>query len=80
MTLATPLYHHLPNSAGSWTLVPLVQVIEVPGYTVEEKVEIARRHLLPKQLEQHGLNDRQLEVPPSVLSHIGALSALFSSW
>ncbi len=48
-----------------------VEVIEVSGYTVEEKVEIAGKHLLPKQLEQHGLLKDQLHVPPTTLAHIG---------
>ena len=45
-------------------------MIEIPGYTLEEKVEIASRHLLPKQLTQHGLTSEQLRVPPQVLSSI----------
>ena len=32
-----------------------MEVIDMHGYTVEEKIEIARRHLLPKQLTTHGL-------------------------
>lgn len=47
-----------------------LQVIEVPGYTLEEKVEIASRHLLPKQLDLHGLTAEQLDLPTSVLSHM----------
>jgi len=39
-----------------------MEVIALPGYTVEDKLEIARRHLLPRQLTQHGLADRALEV------------------
>jgi ATP-dependent Lon protease len=35
-----------------------MEVIELPGYTEEDKLEIARRHLLPRQLAQHGLTDR----------------------
>jgi ATP-dependent Lon protease len=34
-----------------------MEVIELPGYTEEDKLEIARRHLLPRQLAQHGLTD-----------------------
>lgn len=37
-----------------------LEVIELPGYLLEEKLEIARRHLIPKQLKEHGLNKRQL--------------------
>ena len=35
-----------------------MEVIELPGYTEEDKLEIARRHLLPRQLQEHGLLDR----------------------
>jgi len=34
-----------------------LEIIELSGYTTDEKVEIARKHLLPKQLERHGLED-----------------------
>ena len=39
-----------------------MEVIEVSGYTEEEKIEIARRHLLPRQLEQHGLSKKQVHM------------------
>ena len=39
-----------------------MEIIEVSGYTVEEKVEIAKRHLLPKQLKDHGLTDTDLKL------------------
>lgn len=39
-----------------------MEIIEVSGYTVEEKVEIAKRHLLPKQLTDHGLNSTDLKL------------------
>uniref|UniRef100_A0A8D3DHC7 Lon protease homolog 2, peroxisomal n=1 Tax=Scophthalmus maximus TaxID=52904 RepID=A0A8D3DHC7_SCOMX len=38
-------------------------LLQVPGYTQEEKVEIAQRHLIPNQLEQHGLTPQQLHIP-----------------
>ncbi len=38
-----------------------MEIIEVAGYTEEEKVEIARRHLIPKQLDEHGLTPEQLD-------------------
>ena len=36
-----------------------MEVIEIPGYTEDEKVEIARRHLIPRQLQEHGLNEEE---------------------
>ncbi|WP_417362836.1 endopeptidase La [Galbibacter sp.] len=39
-----------------------MEIINVSGYTIEEKVEIAKRHLLPKQLEEHGMTPSQLKV------------------
>jgi ATP-dependent Lon protease len=37
-----------------------MEVIELGGYTEEEKVQIAERHLVPKQIEEHGLGKRQI--------------------
>jgi ATP-dependent Lon protease len=37
-----------------------MEIIELAGYTEEEKVEIAKRHLIPKQLAEHGLNEDRL--------------------
>ena len=34
-----------------------MEIIDISGYTIEEKVEIAKKHLIPKQLEEHGLKD-----------------------
>ncbi|RZK11592.1 MAG: endopeptidase La, partial [Flavobacterium sp.] len=39
-----------------------MEVIKMSGYTIEEKVEIARKHLLPKQLKEHGLTAKHLTV------------------
>lgn len=43
-------------------LLDRMELIEVTGYTLEEKVEIARKHLLPKQIEEHGLQPHQLKL------------------
>lgn len=47
-----------------------MELIEVNGYTIEEKVEIAKRHLLPKQLEEHGVDKKQLSLTKSVLEKL----------
>jgi ATP-dependent Lon protease len=39
-----------------------MEIINVTGYTIEEKVQIAKRHLLPKQLEEHGLGKDDLKI------------------
>ncbi|CAG5958460.1 unnamed protein product [Menidia menidia] len=51
-------------------LLDRMEVLQVPGYTQEEKVEIAQRHLIPTQLEQHGLTPQQLHLPPDSTQHI----------
>jgi ATP-dependent Lon protease len=47
-----------------------MEIINVSGYTIEEKVEIAKRHLLPKQLTEHGLDDKALKVAKPQLEKI----------
>lgn len=44
-----------------------MEVIELGGYTEEEKVEIARRHIVPRQIEEHGLTAKQLRFKPEAL-------------
>jgi ATP-dependent Lon protease len=55
--LSKVLFIATANSLGSIqpALRDRMEIIEVNGYTLEEKVEIGRKHLLPKQLEEHGL-------------------------
>jgi ATP-dependent Lon protease len=43
-----------------------MEIIEISGYTEHEKMEIGRRHLLPKQVEAHGLTPDQLEIPEKI--------------
>ncbi len=47
-----------------------MEVIEVIGYTEEDKLEIAKRYLLPRQLERNGLADRKLEVTDEALQMV----------
>ncbi|MEY2764948.1 MAG: endopeptidase La, partial [Bacteroidota bacterium] len=45
-----------------------LEIIEVSGYTVEEKLEIAKRHLLPKQLKENGITDSKIQFTDDVLT------------
>ena len=47
-----------------------LELIEVSGYLVEEKIEIAKRHLIPKQLENHGVGEKEATFSKEVIQHI----------
>ena len=47
-----------------------LEIIDLSGYAVEEKIEIAKRHLLPKQKDAHGLKDRKLNINDKVLAKV----------
>ncbi len=47
-----------------------MEMINVSGYIVEEKIEIAKRHLIPKQLEANGLKKSQLSFPKNIIEKI----------
>jgi len=47
-----------------------LEIIDLSGYAVEEKIEIAKQHLLPKQLDAHGLKDVNVKVSDTVLEKI----------
>lgn len=51
-------------------LMDRMEVIQLPGYILEEKVEIAKRHLIPKQLKAHGLTSKQITLSKAVVSAI----------
>ncbi|SHO52691.1 endopeptidase La [Desulfopila aestuarii] len=51
-------------------LLDRMEMIQLPGYILKEKVEIAARHLVPKQLKQHGLTDKQVKISRPVLTAI----------
>ncbi len=51
-------------------LLDRMELIEVSGYTQEEKVEIAVRHLIPKELENHGLSKEQFVLNKQVLNQL----------
>lgn len=47
-----------------------MEVIEISGYLLEEKIEIARRHLIPKQLAEHGVKPEQIEFSRKIIESI----------
>ena len=47
-----------------------MEIINVTGYTIEEKIEIAKQHLLPKQLEEHGLTKENIKIGKAQLEKI----------
>ncbi|MCK5815964.1 MAG: endopeptidase La [Flavobacteriaceae bacterium] len=53
-----------------WALRDRMEIINVSGYTIEEKVQIAKRHLLPKQLKEHGLTTKHIQIKKAQLEKI----------
>lgn len=51
-------------------LLDRMELIEVSGYITEEKIEIARRHLIPKELENNGLTKDNVKFTPSAIEYI----------
>ncbi|WP_338410122.1 endopeptidase La [uncultured Flavobacterium sp.] len=51
-------------------LIDRMEIINMSGYTIEEKIEIAHKHLLPKQLKEHGLNKKDLSIGKKELESI----------
>jgi len=51
-------------------LLDRMEVIRLPGYTEDEKLNIARRYLVPKQIKQNGLANEELEVTDGALMHL----------
>src|SRR5664280_2599827 len=47
-----------------------LEVIELPSYTDSEKLQIARRYLLPRQLEEHGLAKKEVKIPDTTLRRV----------
>src|SRR5690606_32417795 len=50
-------------------LLDRMEVIRLSGYTDDDKLHIARRYLVPRQLEQNGLTPEQLTIPDQTLTH-----------
>ena len=51
-------------------LLDRMEVISLPGYTEDEKLEIAKRHLIPKQLEAHGVKKKEFKLKNDAISAI----------
>ena len=47
-----------------------MEIIDLSGYLREEKYEIAKRHLIPKQMKEHGLDNKQITFPKDIVMHI----------
>src|SRR5271167_3413233 len=47
-----------------------MEILEIPGYTRREKMAIARQHLIPKQIEEHGITSQQLEITDTAVDVI----------
>ena len=57
-------------STISRPLLDRMELIQVSGYLLEEKVEIAHRHLVPKELEAHGLTSEQFAIDTAALTYL----------
>ncbi|MDE2494007.1 MAG: endopeptidase La, partial [Alphaproteobacteria bacterium] len=57
MFITTANTLHMPQP-----LMDRMEIIRIPGYTEDEKVEIAKRHLIPKQMKAHGLKDEEWQI------------------
>ena len=51
-------------------LLDRMEIINVSGYTIEEKTEIAKRHLLPKQLKEHGMKSTDIQIGKKEIERI----------
>ncbi|MFY0603288.1 MAG: endopeptidase La [Flavobacteriaceae bacterium] len=70
--LSKVLFIATANNLGEipWALRDRMEIINVTGYTIEEKVEIAKRHLLPKQVKEHGLTTKEIKLGKAQIEKI----------
>lgn len=47
-----------------------MEIIQIPGYTIEDKIPIGRLHLLPKQIQMHGLEEQMIQIPDESLKSL----------
>ena len=60
--------NHLENIPGP--LRDRLEIISLPGYTQQEKLAIARKYILPKEMHENGLKDRELTLPDAAMNRI----------
>src|SRR5205814_4278307 len=76
LDVAFDLSHVLFITTANWldpihaALRDRLEVIELPSYTAAEKLQIAKRYLVPRQLEEHGLQRKQVKFPDAVLRRL----------
>ncbi|MCD8185360.1 MAG: endopeptidase La, partial [Rikenellaceae bacterium] len=70
--LSKVLFIATANDIGtiSPTLRDRMEMINISGYILEDKVQIAKRHLLPKQLQAHGVPEKDFRLPPKMIEKI----------
>lgn len=70
--LSKVLFIATANNLGEipWALRDRMELINVTGYTIEEKIEIAKRHLLPKQIKEHGLEAKDIKLGKAQIEKI----------
>jgi ATP-dependent Lon protease len=51
-------------------LLDRMEIIDISGYSIEEKIEISKRHLVPKQITEHGLKEKDVVLSPQMLQFI----------
>lgn len=51
-------------------LLDRMEIIDIPGYLLEEKVQIAKKHLIPKQLKEHGIKKTELSLSEKTIEQI----------
>jgi len=47
-----------------------MEIIQLPGYTQQEKIEIGKRFLIPKQMENHGLNEKRIQITDEAMTEL----------
>lgn len=70
--LSNILFIATANSLSSIhpALLDRMEIIEVNGYTIEEKIEIAKKYLLPKQKDQHGIKNKDIVLKSSLIEKV----------